>query len=151
MSSSDVPRAVGEDESTDTLPPLERIWDCPKIRLIGVCGSEDEAWVCDHCGNLFKKHNPTKCLSHVSRLGTKKNNIRGCQGRIKQPYLERYIALYNQKLERKRQRKAARRLHNSTISERQYHTTHALTSSRKKSKSCSVSDSVAAVDIMVDT
>ena len=79
-------------------------------------------------------------------MGTKKNNIRGCEGRIKKPYRDRYIALYQDKLEAKRQRKAARALHDCTICERQENTTRALMSGRKKTKSCSASNSVAAVD-----
>ena len=144
-----------EDPSTESspkrskkvLPPLTSVWDCRWIETLGARGSVDESWKCLWCGKIFKKHNASKCLSHTSRMGTKKNNIRGCEGRIKKPYRERYIALYQDKLEAKRQRKAARALHHCTISERQENTTHALMSSRKKMKSCSASNSVAAMDM----
>jgi hypothetical protein len=71
---------------------LEHVWDCDKVCLIGIRGSEGEQWQCLHCNRTFKGHNATKALRHLSRNDI---GIEHCKAIIPDRYTNRYKRLYN--------------------------------------------------------
>ena len=119
----------GDSISTDALPPLKSIWDCPKLIKGQVSGPQNTmvtGWLCLWCpgGGEFKGDNATKALAHVAKVAGR--NVRFCEGNIPQAKLKQYRDLYYSKTAERADRNNRQDVLNSNIQDIQSRAINAM-------------------------
>ena len=97
-----------EDEeelvSTEKLPHIKKIWDCPKVTP-NVQTKGGKGWKCGWCGLVFVPNHATRAVNHV--LKRTKKGVTTCPALIPQNYRDRYLSLVQVKEDSKTANKRA--------------------------------------------
>ena len=95
--------SMTEEEVQSKYEPFETVWECNMITEHGSSDSRAYKWHCGFCDKYFHQRNHTKGLAHLLQIGG--NSIAKCTGCIPKNYYDNFQRLWDEKVERKEQKK----------------------------------------------